>query len=169
MPRSYRQSHNTSISIYIQQIKVLWSSKSRRPWTWYRGDTSRFYCSHLGHYGEGNFVIFIYLSSMLTHLQVRSSAKRKGLFQQLQTHQGRDTLLLLLDMVTKWSSTYVMLRRAYSLQKVWILFQSFMKQITHISIVCRWVRLRDHLGGVKPWETSEAGYVKAFEGQMGTC
>ena len=137
MPCSYRQSRDASISIYIQQIEVLRSCKSGRPRTRYRGNTPRFYRSHPGHYGEGNFVIFIYFSSILTHLQVRSSAKHKGLFQQLQTRQGRDTLLLLLDMVTRWSSTYVMLRRAYSLQKVWILFQSFMKQITHISIVCR--------------------------------
>ncbi|KAI5991213.1 ribonuclease H-like domain-containing protein [Pisolithus albus] len=53
----------------------------------------------------------------------RSSAKWKELFQRLQTHadDGRalqtTSLQLLLDMKVRWSSTYVMLRRALELKE----------------------------------------------------
>lgn len=49
----------------------------------------------------------------------RSSAKRKEMFQAIQHHHGVKTpTTLLLDMAVRWSSTYIMLHRAYQNREV---------------------------------------------------
>ncbi|KAJ7852733.1 hypothetical protein B0H13DRAFT_2581604 [Mycena leptocephala] len=48
----------------------------------------------------------------------RSSAKRKELFRSLQKKAGSKTgLQLILDMIIRWSSTYAMLHRGYTLRE----------------------------------------------------
>ncbi|KAF5317850.1 hypothetical protein D9758_018688 [Tetrapyrgos nigripes] len=54
--------------------------------------------------------------------QARSSAKRKELFKTIQTRppsqRNGPPLMLLLDMVVRWSSTFIMLERAESLKQL---------------------------------------------------
>lgn len=53
----------------------------------------------------------------------RSSAKRKEIYRALQTrNEVKRPTTLLLDMVVRWSSTYVMLDRAYRNKQVHSLF-----------------------------------------------
>ena len=55
---------------------------------------------------------------VLTLSQGRSSAKRKGLLEDILTRAKHDILVLLIDMKVRWSSTYAMLKRAYLLKDV---------------------------------------------------
>ena len=50
--------------------------------------------------------------------QARSSAKRKERLLKIQKRSGGNALMLLLDMKVRWSSTYVMLKRANTLKDV---------------------------------------------------
>jgi hypothetical protein len=50
--------------------------------------------------------------------QARSSAKRKERLLKIQKRSGSNVLMLLLDMKVRWSSTYVMLKRANTLKDV---------------------------------------------------
>lgn len=59
---------------------------------------------------------FKYLSNL--YLQVRSSSKRKELFFEVQRLQSNNPLTLLIDVATRWSSTFLMLLRAENLQSV---------------------------------------------------
>jgi hypothetical protein len=55
----------------------------------------------------------------LIRLQERSSSKRKQLFYEIQKARGvLRPVTLLLDMPVRWSSTYVMLNRAYGSREV---------------------------------------------------
>ena len=66
-----------------------------------------------------SYKAFITRSSYLTaQRQQRSSAKRTEKFKDLQRAENVVTaLVLLLDMKVRWSSTYIMLRRALSLKE----------------------------------------------------
>lgn len=57
--------------------------------------------------------------SLTTHIQARSSAKRKQRFADLQKHANIMRIRqLLVDMPVRWSSTYVMTSRAESMSDV---------------------------------------------------
>ena len=59
------------------------------------------------------------LFTLLTHEQERSSAKRKELYKTVQVKAAvSPQTQLLLDMKVRWSSTYVMVNRAETSQKV---------------------------------------------------
>lgn len=58
------------------------------------------------------------LTRLIQYTQARSSAKRKQLFLDIQVKDGRKPRQLLMDVSTRWSSTYVMLNRAEELKQV---------------------------------------------------
>ena len=65
------------------------------------------------------YTILSHLFTLLTHEQERSSAKRKELYKAVQVKAAvSPQTQLLLNMKVRWSSTYVMVNRAETSQRV---------------------------------------------------
>jgi hypothetical protein len=59
------------------------------------------------------------LCSTYSAFQIRSSAVRRQIFDDIvRAEMGGNVLQLILDVVTRWSSTFLMIQRALNLERV---------------------------------------------------
>lgn len=61
---------------------------------------------------------FILISLLTSCIQIRASSLRRQRFENILESLGQKTLQLLRDVETRWSSTYLMIERAFVLREV---------------------------------------------------